>query len=148
MVDVPALSERAVTGAYILHSGLDKWSGEEPQAVGVHGTAANAFPMLKRIPPKTFLWMLAGRRDRGGISPSPSLRVELSRRRGTHHLLRRLDDDVHTNPSAAKAGQFLALPGRRGQQGLMHAGHRDCPGHTPAGDGLNSRIIRADLTCC
>jgi uncharacterized membrane protein YphA (DoxX/SURF4 family) len=59
MVDVPAVSERAITGAYILHTGLDKWRGEEPQAIGVHGMAANAFPFLKPIPPKTFLRLLA-----------------------------------------------------------------------------------------
>jgi len=50
---------RLATGAFILHSGLEKWGGGEQQAAGVHGTAANAFPVLKRIPPERFLKLLA-----------------------------------------------------------------------------------------
>ena len=54
--DVPV---RLVTGAYIAHSGLEKWRGSEEQANGVHGTAAKAFPILRPIPPRRFLQMLA-----------------------------------------------------------------------------------------
>lgn len=54
--DVPL---RLVTGAYIAHSGLEKWRGSEEQANGVHGTAAKAFPILRPIPPRRFLQMLA-----------------------------------------------------------------------------------------
>jgi uncharacterized membrane protein YphA (DoxX/SURF4 family) len=50
---------RLATGAYILHSGVEKWSGGEEQAAGVHGMAANAFPFLKPIPPRRFLKLLA-----------------------------------------------------------------------------------------
>jgi uncharacterized membrane protein YphA (DoxX/SURF4 family) len=50
---------RLATGAFILHSGLEKWGAGEQQAAGVHGTAANAFPVLKRIPPERFLKLLA-----------------------------------------------------------------------------------------
>jgi uncharacterized membrane protein YphA (DoxX/SURF4 family) len=50
---------RVATGAYILHSGLTKWSGGEQQAVGIHGTAANAFAFLKPIPPRRFLKLLS-----------------------------------------------------------------------------------------
>lgn len=50
---------RLATGAYILHSGVEKWSGSEEQAAGVHGMAANAFPFLKPIPPRRFLKLLA-----------------------------------------------------------------------------------------
>src|SRR5664280_2048278 len=54
--DVPT---RATTGAYILHAGWDKWHGSEELADGVHGMAAGAFPLLRKIPPKPFLKALA-----------------------------------------------------------------------------------------
>jgi uncharacterized membrane protein YphA (DoxX/SURF4 family) len=50
---------RLATGAYILHSGLEKWKGGEEQAAGPHGMAANAFPFLRRVPPRRFLKLLA-----------------------------------------------------------------------------------------
>jgi uncharacterized membrane protein YphA (DoxX/SURF4 family) len=50
---------RVVTGAYIAHSGLEKWHGSVEQAEGLHGTAAHAFPFLRPIPPQRFLRMLA-----------------------------------------------------------------------------------------
>ncbi len=53
------LPQRLATGAYILHSGLDKWRGSPQQAEGVHGTAAGAYPFLANIPPTTFLRALA-----------------------------------------------------------------------------------------
>ena len=53
------LPTRLTTGAFILHSGLEKWHGGEQQAQGVHGMAAGAYPFLRRIPPKTFLKALA-----------------------------------------------------------------------------------------
>jgi uncharacterized membrane protein YphA (DoxX/SURF4 family) len=56
MRDLPT---RLATGAYILHSGLDKWRGTEEQARGVHGAAAGAFPILARVPPRAFLKALA-----------------------------------------------------------------------------------------
>ena len=54
--DIPT---RLVTGAYILHTGLDKWKGDAERAARLHRTAANAFPFLRRIPPTMFLRMLA-----------------------------------------------------------------------------------------
>jgi hypothetical protein len=50
---------RVATGAYILHSGLEKWNGDEDHAVGVHRTAVNAFPFLEPVPPRRFLRLLA-----------------------------------------------------------------------------------------
>jgi uncharacterized membrane protein YphA (DoxX/SURF4 family) len=47
------------TGAFILHTGLEKWNGPPEQAEAVHGMAANAFPFLKSIPPARFLKLLA-----------------------------------------------------------------------------------------
>jgi hypothetical protein len=53
------LPTRLATGAYILHSGLEKWKGTEEQAQRVHGVAAGAFPLLAKVPPTTFLKTLA-----------------------------------------------------------------------------------------
>jgi uncharacterized membrane protein YphA (DoxX/SURF4 family) len=54
--DVPG---RFATGAFILHSGIDKWSGSPEVAAGVHGMAAGAFPFLGSIPPEKFLKLLS-----------------------------------------------------------------------------------------
>jgi hypothetical protein len=54
--NVPA---RVSTGAFILHSGWDKWHGAEEQAQGVHGMASGAFPFLSKVPPTVFLKALA-----------------------------------------------------------------------------------------
>jgi uncharacterized membrane protein YphA (DoxX/SURF4 family) len=56
MRDLPT---RLATGAYILHSGLEKWHGTEEQAQGVHGMAAGAFPLFAKVSPRTFLKALA-----------------------------------------------------------------------------------------
>ncbi len=53
------LPGRAATGAFILHSGMEKWNGPSAQAEGVHAMAAGAFPFLKSIPPERFLKVLA-----------------------------------------------------------------------------------------
>jgi uncharacterized membrane protein YphA (DoxX/SURF4 family) len=50
---------RLATGAYILHTGLEKWSGSEQQAQGVHGMASGAFPFLKGVRPTDFLKSLS-----------------------------------------------------------------------------------------
>jgi len=54
--DIPL---RLVTGAYIAHSGLEKWHGTADQAAGLHGAATTAFPGLRPIPPALFLRLLA-----------------------------------------------------------------------------------------
>jgi hypothetical protein len=53
------LPVRAVTGAYILHSGLDKWHGGEAIAQAVHGMAGSAYPVFKEMAPTRFLRLLA-----------------------------------------------------------------------------------------
>jgi hypothetical protein len=54
------LPGRITTGGYILHTGLEKWKGDEARAKALHSMAANAFPVLKDIPPSRFLKLLAG----------------------------------------------------------------------------------------
>jgi uncharacterized membrane protein YphA (DoxX/SURF4 family) len=53
------LPTRVATGAFILHSGLEKWNGDEEQAAGVHGMAGGAYPFIKGVPPKRFLKLLS-----------------------------------------------------------------------------------------
>jgi uncharacterized membrane protein YkgB len=53
------LPTRLATGAYILHTGVEKWSGSEQQAQGVHGMASGAFPFLKGVQPTAFLKSLS-----------------------------------------------------------------------------------------
>ncbi|TQS28455.1 hypothetical protein [Microbispora sp. KK1-11] len=50
---------RVATGAYILHSGIEKWNGGDEQAAGIHGMAVGAFPFLKSVPPRRFLKLLS-----------------------------------------------------------------------------------------
>jgi uncharacterized membrane protein YphA (DoxX/SURF4 family) len=50
---------RLAAGAYVLHSGIEKWSGGPEQAAGVHGMAAGAFPVLKGLKPTEFLKVLS-----------------------------------------------------------------------------------------
>lgn len=51
---------RAATGAYILHTGLDKWHGDKDTAARVHAMAAGAYPQFESVAPERFLRLLAG----------------------------------------------------------------------------------------
>jgi uncharacterized membrane protein YphA (DoxX/SURF4 family) len=50
---------RVVTGAYILHAGMEKWGGDEERAKMVHGMAAGTYPFLESVPDTRFLRLLA-----------------------------------------------------------------------------------------
>jgi uncharacterized membrane protein YphA (DoxX/SURF4 family) len=50
---------RTATGAFILHSGLEKWKGDEETAKGVHAMACSAYPLLEHLPAARFLRLLA-----------------------------------------------------------------------------------------
>jgi hypothetical protein len=54
-----SLPGRIATGAFILHAGLEKWSGDETRAAGIHGMAAGAYPVFDEVPPPIFLKALA-----------------------------------------------------------------------------------------
>ena len=80
------LPGRMATGAFILHSGIDKWNGSTAQAEGVHAMAAGAFPFLKSIPPERFLKVLAAGEVLTGallLSPFVSNAVAGARSRGS-----------------------------------------------------------------
>jgi uncharacterized membrane protein YphA (DoxX/SURF4 family) len=53
------LPTRLAAGAYILHTGIEKWSGGPEQAAGVHRMASGAFPVLADVDPPTFLKLVA-----------------------------------------------------------------------------------------
>jgi uncharacterized membrane protein YphA (DoxX/SURF4 family) len=66
------LPGRIATGAFILHTGLEKWSGPVERAEGVHAMAAGAYPFLQSIPPTRFLRLLAaGEIATGALLLSP-----------------------------------------------------------------------------
>ena len=50
---------RVAAGAFIAHAGWEKWHGSAEQAAGIHGMAANAYPVVKDIRPTDFLRMLS-----------------------------------------------------------------------------------------
>jgi hypothetical protein len=50
---------RLATGAYILHTGWEKWHADEDRAAAVHGMAASAFPVLNSMKSTDFLKTLS-----------------------------------------------------------------------------------------
>jgi uncharacterized membrane protein YphA (DoxX/SURF4 family) len=53
------LPTRLVTGAYIVHTGWEKWHGDEDRAAGIHGMAAAAFPAFNSMKATDFLKTLS-----------------------------------------------------------------------------------------
>ena len=50
---------RAVTGAFILNSGVSKLKADEATAGGIHGMASGAYPPIAKLSPPVFLKVLA-----------------------------------------------------------------------------------------
>ncbi len=50
---------RVATGAFIFHTGWEKWHGGEEQAAAIHGMASGAFPVFATMKPAQFLKLLA-----------------------------------------------------------------------------------------
>jgi uncharacterized membrane protein YphA (DoxX/SURF4 family) len=46
---------RLATGAYVLHSGMDKWNAGPEVAAGFHGFASGAYPQVRNMPATQFL---------------------------------------------------------------------------------------------
>lgn len=66
------LPTRLTTGAFILHSGLEKWKAGPEAAEGMHGMAAQSFPVLNKVSPPTFLKLLAiGEMTTGALLLAP-----------------------------------------------------------------------------
>src|SRR5437588_5677602 len=58
-MQISRLPLRAITGAFILNSGLTKLKGGQETAEGVHGFATAAYPEFKRLRPEQFTKLLA-----------------------------------------------------------------------------------------
>jgi hypothetical protein len=53
------LPGRLAAGAFILNTGLGKWSASEETAARLHGMAVGTYPFLARIKPKDFARLLS-----------------------------------------------------------------------------------------
>jgi uncharacterized membrane protein YphA (DoxX/SURF4 family) len=95
------LPTRAATGAFILHSGLDKWQGDETTAQAIYGMAAGAYPVLERVPPNRFLRLLAA----GEIATGVALLAPV--------VPTAVAGAALTGFSAALVGVYLRTPGLR-----------------------------------
>ena len=70
---------RVATGAFILHSGLEKWRGDEATAQALHGMAVGAYPVLGSLPPPRFLkWLAAGEIATGTVLLAPFVPAALA----------------------------------------------------------------------
>jgi uncharacterized membrane protein YphA (DoxX/SURF4 family) len=58
-VKLSHLPLRVITGAYILHAGLEKWGGDEDRAKMIHGMASGTYPVFESMAPSSFLRLLA-----------------------------------------------------------------------------------------
>jgi hypothetical protein len=53
------LPGRLTTGAFILNTGLGKWSADEETAARLHGMAVGTYPFLGKLKPKDFVRLLS-----------------------------------------------------------------------------------------
>lgn len=95
------LPARVVTGAYIFHSGMQKWGGDEETAAALHGMASGAYPFLQRMEPARFLQLLAA----GEMAVGAALAVPLVPERTAGKLL--------TGFAAGLMGLYFRTPGIR-----------------------------------
>ena len=78
-ITVRSIPGRLATGAFILHSGTEKWHLPAERAATLHGMAAGAFPFLSRIPATTFAKLLsASEVATGAALLSPFVRDRLA----------------------------------------------------------------------
>ena len=53
------LPQRIAAGAFILNSGIAKWSADEETAAQLHGFATGTYPFLAKLKPKDFVRLLS-----------------------------------------------------------------------------------------
>ncbi|WP_282947133.1 DoxX family membrane protein [Cellulomonas endometrii] len=114
---------RLGAGAYILSSGLDKFSADEEAAAGIHGTAVGAYPFLADVDPKTFTKALAATE----VGLGAALLVPV--------LPRVVVATGFTAFSAALVGMYLRTP-------ALHRGPND-PRPNPQGIGVAKDVVMA-----
>jgi uncharacterized membrane protein YphA (DoxX/SURF4 family) len=54
------LPQRIAAGAFILNSGIGKWSADDEAAAQLHGFAVGTYPFLAKLKPEDFVKLLAG----------------------------------------------------------------------------------------
>ena len=58
-IKVSHLPPRIAAGAFILNSGVGKWSADEETAAQLHGFAVGTYPFLAKLKPKDFARLLS-----------------------------------------------------------------------------------------
>jgi hypothetical protein len=53
------LPQRIAAGAFILNSGVGKWSADDETAAQLHGFATGAYPFLAKLKPRDFVRLLS-----------------------------------------------------------------------------------------
>ena len=53
------LPQRIAAGAFILNSGLGKWSADDETAAQLHGFAVGTYPFLAKLKPRDFVRLLS-----------------------------------------------------------------------------------------
>jgi hypothetical protein len=97
---------RAVTGAFILNSGITKLKSGQEAAEGVHGFATSAYPQFKRFRPEQFQKLLgAGEVALGTVLLTPMIPAALA-------------GAGLTAFSAGLVGLYLKIPGMHEQGSL------------------------------
>jgi hypothetical protein len=97
---------RAITGAFILNSGMSKLQAGQETAEGVHGFATTAYPEFKRLRPEQFTKLLA------------TSEIALGAALLTPIVPAALAGAGLTAFSAALLGLYMKVPGMR-QQGSL-----------------------------
>ena len=128
------LPTRIATGAYILHTGLEKWHGDEQRAIAIHGMAAGAYPIFKGMPPTRFLRLLAA----AEIAVGTALLLPFVSNARAGAALTGFSGGLVVmylrTPALHKPGSYWPTPGRHWrQQGCLDARDRPRPPGRPLG---------------
>jgi hypothetical protein len=92
---------RAATGVFVLHSGLQKWKGDDASAEMLHGMACGVYPVFKKLTPQQFQRLLAcGEITTGSLLLMPFVPAALA-------------GAALTGFSAALLGLYARTPGMR-----------------------------------
>ena len=97
---------RLATGAFILNSGIGKWSADEETAARLHGMAAGTYPFLQNIKPADFAKLLSA----GEIALGAALLLPV--------VPAALAGAGLTAFSGALLGMYLRTPGLRRERSL------------------------------
>lgn len=97
---------RLATGAFILNSGIGKWSADEETAARLHGMATGTYPFLQNIKPADFAKLLSA----GEIALGAALLLPV--------VPAALAGAGLTAFSGALLGMYLRTPGLRRERSL------------------------------